>query len=115
HDFGLRYPQAGRELDLEPVRELFEDAFGAIWHGSAENDQFNQLVLTGRLTWREIAVLRAYCRYLRQAGSLFSLQYMAQTLVRNARIARLLLRLFHNRFDPERVETRRATRIAEQL
>src|SRR5690606_28943964 len=37
------------------------------------------------------------------------------TLVRNARIARLLLRLFHNRFDPERVETRRATRIAEQL
>ena len=115
HDFGLRYPQAGRELDLEPVRELFENAFGAIWHGSAENDPFNQLVLAGRLTWREIAVLRAYCRYLRQAGSLFSLQYMAQTLVRNARIARLLLRLFHNRFDPGRVEVRRAARIAEQL
>ncbi|MFZ5653901.1 MAG: NAD-glutamate dehydrogenase [Pseudomonadota bacterium] len=115
HDFGLRYPPADRDLDLEPVRELFEDAFSAVWHGAAENDAFNQLVLAGRLGWREIAVLRAYSRYLRQAGSLFSLEYMAQTLVRNARIARLLLRLFHNRFDPERVEARRAARIAEQL
>ncbi len=115
HDFGLQYPLAGRELDLTPVRELFEEAFVAVWQGDAENDEFNQLVLAGRLTWREIAVLRAYCRYLRQAGTLFSLQYMAQTLVRNARIARLLLRLFHNRFDPARVEPRRAARIAEQL
>ena len=115
HDFGLRYPPADRDLDLDPVRELFEEAFSAIWHGAAENDPFNQLVLAGRLAWREIAVLRAYCRYLRQAGTPFSLQYMAQTLVRNARIARLLLRLFHNRFDPERVEARRAARIAEQL
>lgn len=115
HDFGLRYPPADRDLDLEPVRELFEQAFSAVWRGLAESDAFNQLVLAGRLTWREIAALRAYCRYLRQAGTLFSLDYMAQTLVRNARIARLLVRLFHTRFDPERADARRAARIAEQL
>lgn len=72
-------------------------------------------MLAGRLGWREVAALRAYCRYLRQAGTPFSLEYMARTLVRNARIARLLVRLFHTRFDPERADARRAVRIAEQL
>ena len=115
HDFGLRYPPADRDLDLEPIRDLFEQAFSAVWRGLAESDAFNQLVLASRLTWREVVALRAYCRYLRQAGTLFSLDYMAQTLVRNARIARLLVRLFHTRFDPERAEARRAARIAEQL
>src|SRR5690606_31743949 len=97
------------------IRDLFEQAFSAVWRGLAESDAFNQLVLASRLTWREVVALRAYCRYLRQAGTLFSLDYMAQTLVRNARIARLLVRLFHTRFDPERAEARRAARIAEQL
>ena len=40
-----------------------------IWRGDAQNDGFNQLVLGAGLDWREITVLRAYCKYLLQVGS----------------------------------------------
>ena len=37
----------------------FEDAFRRIWNGEAESDSFNRLLLGSRLSWREIALLRA--------------------------------------------------------
>ncbi len=114
HDFGLQVESA-RELDIEQVRPLFEECFDACWHGRVENDGFHQLVLAARLDWREIVILRAYSKYLRQAGTAFSQAYIEETLVNNPRIARLLARLFHTRLDPQRVDTRRAARLAEQI
>ncbi len=114
HDFGLRLDHA-RELEIDQVRSLFEDCFSAAWHEEVENDGFNRLVLAARLNWREIAILRAYSKYLRQAGTTLSQAYMEETLVDHPRITRLLVRLFHTRFDPERVDLKRATRIAEQV
>ncbi|WP_290637367.1 NAD-glutamate dehydrogenase [Aquisalimonas sp.] len=113
HDFGLRYP--GGDLDVEQVREYFEQAFGAVWRRQADDDGFNHLVLAARLAWDEIVVLRAYSRYLRQAGTAYSQAYMEETLANNPRITRLLIRLFHNRFDPDRVDAKRAGRMAEQI
>ncbi|MGH9002400.1 MAG: NAD-glutamate dehydrogenase domain-containing protein, partial [Acidimicrobiia bacterium] len=49
-----------------------------------------------------MALLRAYARYQRQAGSTFSQSYVADALVANAHVARLLVDLFHARFDPDR-------------
>jgi glutamate dehydrogenase len=51
--------------------------------------------------WRIVTVLRAYCRYLLQTGLPFSQGYIAQVLVNNAAIARLLADLFAARFDPD--------------
>ena len=45
-------------------------------------------------------VLRAYAKYLRQAGSTFSQDYIEECLASNVHIARLLVRLFEARFDP---------------
>ena len=67
-----------------------------------ENDGFNRLVLRARLSWREIVTLRACCKYLRQAGVAFSQDYMEDALAGNPHIARLLVKLFHARFDPAR-------------
>ena len=58
--------------EREEQRTEFEEAFGAIWRGDAESDRFNSLVLRGGLTWRQAALLRAYARYLRQAGTPYS-------------------------------------------
>ncbi|MDQ1568067.1 MAG: glutamate dehydrogenase, partial [Actinomycetota bacterium] len=77
-------------------------AFAATWRGEAENDGFNRLVLGAGLTGREVSVLRAYSKYLRQVGSAFSQAYMERTLAANPHIARLLVELFHARFDPAR-------------
>ena len=47
-------------------------------------------------------MLRAYAKYLRQAGSTFSQEYIEQALARTSPIARLLVRLFEASFDPDR-------------
>jgi glutamate dehydrogenase len=102
YDFGLRCRPAD-ELD-DAQRTAFEDAFAAVWEGRAESDALNSLVLSGGLTWREVVILRAYGKYLRQVGSTFSEAYVAQTLVRNAHVAQHLVDLFETRFDPALVD-----------
>lgn len=114
HDFGLLHSDE-TDPDLDQIRELFESGLDAIWHGKVENDGFNRLLLAARLAWPEIIILRAYARYLRQAGTAFSQAYIEDTLVANSRIARLLVRLFHYRLDPDRLDDKRAARVAEQI
>jgi glutamate dehydrogenase len=99
HDFGVTYTGDG-DVDLSRVRDVFQDAFAAILRGEAESDGFNRLVLRARLTWRQIVVLRAYCKYLRQTRMAFSQEYMEQALASNPQIARWLVQLFESRFDP---------------
>ncbi|MGW3340877.1 NAD-glutamate dehydrogenase [Streptomyces sp. NPDC001009] len=104
YDFGLRLPQkaAGGDHLGEDGRERFQEAFAATWTGNAENDGFNALVLSAGLTWRQAMVLRAYAKYLRQAGSTFSQDYMEDTLRNNVHTTRLLVSLFEARMSPDR-------------
>ncbi|MFH8472732.1 NAD-glutamate dehydrogenase [Streptomyces sp. NPDC018000] len=104
YDFGLRMPQtngSGNYL-ADDARDRFQDAFAAVWTGEAENDGFNSLVLGAGLNWRQAMVLRAYAKYLRQAGSTFSQDYMESTLRNNVHTTRLLVSLFEARMSPER-------------
>ncbi|MEH0983152.1 NAD-glutamate dehydrogenase [Micromonospora sp. CPCC 205556] len=98
YDFGLRLPEAHQEL--AEVRPHVENAFAAAWRGEAEVDGFNELVLRGGLTWRQVVVLRAYAKYMRQAGTVFSQDYMEQTFIAYPKIAALLVELFEVRFAP---------------
>ena len=91
---------AVRRLDLDQVREPFQEAFEQIWRGRTESDGFNRLILGAGMDWRQAALLRALCRYLLQTGVPFSHAYMADTLSRHPLIARLLIEFFAARFDP---------------
>ncbi|MBI2311412.1 MAG: NAD-glutamate dehydrogenase [Betaproteobacteria bacterium] len=99
HDFGMTCG-ADVELEIERIKGIFQESFGKVWHGQIENDDFNRLVLLAQLNWRDIVILRAYCKYLRQAGFNFSQAYMEQTMAHHPKIARMLAQLFHARFDP---------------
>jgi glutamate dehydrogenase len=114
YELGLRAPAAGPS---QRVGRLFEEALTALWHGQTEDDGFNALVLTAGLTWREVTLLRACARYLRQAGMRFSEEYVQRVLRSNAAITRLLVRLFESRFDPSRQGgvTERCEAITEEL
>jgi glutamate dehydrogenase len=105
YDFGLRMPKSkngtGDYLG-DDGRERFQEAFAASWTGKAENDGFNALVLSAGLNWRQAMVLRAYAKYLRQAGSTFSQDYMEDTLRNNVHTTRLLVSLFEARMSPDR-------------
>jgi glutamate dehydrogenase len=99
HDFGLVSPPPG-PLASERSSATFEEAFARVWHGDTEDDGFNRLVLRAGLTSREVTILRAYSKYLRQTATRFSQSYMEEALVDNPEVARLLVELFHTRLDP---------------
>ncbi len=103
--------------DLAAVRASFEEAFARVWSGDAESDGFNRLVLGAGLSWRQVAVLRGYAKYLLQTGVPFSQTYMEETLVRYPMVARLLVELFESRFAPERAEAQaaRSASVGESL
>jgi glutamate dehydrogenase len=114
YDFGLQPPAAHREL--AEVRPQVENAFAAAWRGEAEVDGFNELVLRAGLTWRQVVVLRAYAKYQRQAGNVFSQRYMESTFIAYPEIARGLVELFETRFSPRPPvgETERC-KVADEL
>src|SRR5262249_54957326 len=80
-----------------------------------EDDGFNRLVLTAGLSWREVALLRAYCRYLRQTGTLFSQNYMEDALYAHSDVARQLVELFVLRLDPRTGGARRERGARDRL
>ena len=63
------------------MRERFQETLAAVWSGEIENDRFNRLVLRAGLRGRDVTVLRAYVKYLRQIGTTFSRDFMAATIV----------------------------------
>ncbi|MEM8941344.1 MAG: NAD-glutamate dehydrogenase [Pseudomonadota bacterium] len=98
-EFSLIYSLAA-EIDLQSVKEEFEDAFARIWNGEAESDTFNRLLLGSRLAWREIALLRAYACYFGQINFPYSRAYIAQTMADHLPISGLIVELFLTRFSP---------------
>ena len=114
YDFGLRVPGGSEAVKTRwamPARQQFMDAFAASYAGFSEADGFNALVMGADLDWRDVAILRAIGRYLRQVGSIYSQNYIAQALSSNVDIAKSLITLFKTRFDPDRgvdFETRKA-------
>lgn len=101
YDFGLRY-RGLRATDADRLKVLFQDAFAAVWRGDAESDGFNALVPQAGLSWRQASILRAYAKYLRQAGTTFSQDYLEEALSGHVDVSRMLVDLFETRFDPER-------------
>ncbi|WP_417692020.1 NAD-glutamate dehydrogenase [Roseibium sp.] len=104
----------GSEIPVDgPMVTRLESLFMAIWEDRAENDGYNALVLSAGLAWRDIAVLRALSKYLRQAGIRFSEDYMWTTLNAYPHVASKLVELFHLRFDPTRSESDRTVGITK--
>ena len=101
-DFMLVEPD-GRDFEPGPIKQAFQEAFARVWADEAEDDGFNRLVLRAGLDWREVMVLRACCKFLRQVQIPFSQDYMEDTLYRHPDIAVMLVALFHGRFDPTKV------------
>jgi glutamate dehydrogenase len=104
HDFAL--VTRGEAVDFDTAKPLVEETLRRVWRHDHENGVLNRLVLAAGLHWREVAMLRAYSRYLRQAGMTFSQTYIANTMVQHRELAKLLVRLFCTRFDPAQGEGR---------
>ncbi|WP_026374885.1 NAD-glutamate dehydrogenase [Aestuariibacter salexigens] len=118
-DFSMMHARI-QHMDMESAQTLFQDAFAKVWRGELEDDAFNRLILNGGLTGRKVTILRAYAKYMRQIGSSFSRDYIANTLSNYPDIATLLIELFEKRFDPSvrrsaKAEEKRIADIKERL
>lgn len=102
----------GSAVDVDAAAPRLAETAGRLWSGELENDGLNRLVLRAGLAWREVAVLRAYAKYLRQAGIPFSQDYMERALVAWPGIARGTVELFAARFDPALGEAQSSARQA---
>jgi len=87
-------------VDLEAAGPRFVETLERLRDGALENDGLNRLVLGAGLAWREVAIVRAYAKYLRQAGVPFSHEYMERALSAYPQVARGLVDLFVARLDP---------------
>ncbi|WP_019170822.1 NAD-glutamate dehydrogenase [Pseudaminobacter salicylatoxidans] len=99
HDMELENAYAG-PIDLSDGGALFDEVFLSVWRGDADNDGYNALAQTAALPSSAIGILRAYGRYLQQAGIPQSQDFIAAALNRYPQIARALHELFVARFDP---------------
>jgi glutamate dehydrogenase len=114
-DFGMRLPD-GEIGARSTLPERFEEAFANAWDERTGVDGFNTLVMTAGLRWRQVLVLRAYSRYMRQIGSPFSQRFLEDVVIGNVEITRLLVQLFETRFAPDGAadrEERAAAIVAE--
>ncbi|RUX22707.1 NAD-glutamate dehydrogenase [Mesorhizobium sp. M2A.F.Ca.ET.037.01.1.1] len=99
HDMELENSY-GNPINLAHGGALFEDAFLSVWRGDVDNDGYNGLAQTAGLWSGEITILRAYGRYLQQAGIPQSQDFIAAALNRYPEIARGLHSLFVARLGP---------------
>ena len=97
YDLGLKYP-AG--VDPAETSGLLADSFRAAMRGDIESDSFDGLVLTERIDWQRVVILRSYAKYLLQLGTTNSYGFMADALLANVRVTHALLGLFETSFDP---------------
>ncbi len=114
HDMLLERADGGA-VELEALKQRLEACFLTVMRASAENDGYNALVLAAGVPWRDVALVRAISRFLRQVRIAYSQDYLWATLRKHAGIAAKIVQLFHARFDPRLVISadERARRQAE--
>jgi glutamate dehydrogenase len=98
HDFGV-LDARGAVLNLDEGAGRICACIAAVWRGEAESDSLNRLVVSAGLSWREVAILRAYRKYGQRVAPAFTEAYQNDALAENPHIAELLMELFVARFD----------------
>lgn len=101
HDFQLDRMDGHDADDILDRAKTIEDALSEVLEGDAENDGFNQLIVSAGLDPKSIVWLRAWFRYLRQAGLTYGMDTVV-TAMRNApEITKGLIGLFIALHDPK--------------
>lgn len=109
-DFTMIY-KLNDGFNLEQAQLLFQRAFANTWSGALEDDGFNRLILGSGIEGRKVVIIRAYAKYMRQIGTSFSVEYVANTMASFPDISALLIDLFEQKFSPalkrnnKRIET----------
>lgn len=106
NDFGLEV-KCNLAINIDAIKDLFIETFRKAWYQEVSSDSFNSLTLIAKLNWREIFLLRAYARYMRQMRFPFEQQYLEHVLTTHCDLAKMLVAIFELKFNPELKESAR--------
>lgn len=112
HDMSLERATGTPIVLTSELDAKLEALLIAALNGDAESDGYNALALEAGLGWRDVALVRALSRYLRQARVPYDQDYMWATLNKHASLAAKIVALFHARFDPRAGDGREAREAA---
>ncbi len=117
HDFLVALPEGIEGEALLARKDAIEESLAAVLNGAAEDDLFNRLIVTAGLTARGANWMRAWYRYLRQAGMTFSVPTAVEALRSAPAVTRGLIGLFLARHDPAFADDRTEAEagFAEQI
>ncbi len=99
HEFVLETGGASRGPLLASA-EIIEQVVADVLEGQSENDVFNQLIVTIGLKPRDVVLLRAWFRYLRQTGLSYSMITVVDALRKAPDVTRCLINLFNAMHEP---------------
>lgn len=91
---------------FDQIKPLFQEAFAKTYFGLSENDGFNRLTITAALPIRQVMLLRAYAKYLKQIGFRLGQHFIEHTLAKYSTITQQLVALFLTRHDPSKTTKR---------
>ena len=111
HDFRVEVAAGTDEGSIIERTAEIESAIARVLCGTAEDDEFNQLVLYAELDMRSVVWLRAWFRYTRQMGSSYGLVTIVDALRRAPGATRALIDLFIAAHDP--ATTKREEQVEE--
>jgi glutamate dehydrogenase len=110
HNFILKIPTLSNN-NFDKIREIFEQAVIKCWHNETENDSLNKLVLSSFITSRDISLIRAYCRYIKQTNFQYSFEFIAEVLHKNSVIIKEYINFFYAKFH---VQDEAGQKLAEE-
>ncbi|MEO6093196.1 MAG: NAD-glutamate dehydrogenase domain-containing protein [Novosphingobium sp.] len=100
HDFMLELPAGLGSDDLLARASQIEPAIAAVLNGAAEDDTFNRLLTGACLAARDVNLLRAMFRYLRQTGMSYTSGTVVDAFLGAPAVTHGLMKLFLARHDP---------------
>ncbi|MEI6858195.1 MAG: NAD-glutamate dehydrogenase [Shewanella sp.] len=106
--------QGSSTENVTESQDRFQNALLQVWKKQLEDDGFNRLILATGLTGREVSILRAYAKYMRQIDATFSQAYIEETFTRYPQLADLLVKMFIRKFNPK-LKTRTLGKFFEQI
>lgn len=115
HVFDLHLQNAMEsEINNEQIQNV-EKLLSCVLEKTIESDVLNKLILIAGLQWRQVVLLRAILRYLKQLNCIYSIQYIQEVLLKYPEITKIIIEFFNAKFSPQIKKSRqRRCQIAKR-
>ena len=104
-----------QSFDHNSIKQQFETTLKKIFAKEIENDYFNSLVILANLHWKEVMLIRALSRYLKQVSFNYSQIYTQKVAIKYPKVLFNLIKLFEARFNPELANNEESDAIQNKI